>query len=139
MAVSLEFIQSQLKAIQTDLREMRFAADVDRRNTASLYNNLTAEVGAAIGGLDAKVELGFEVVNERIDRLEEKVDRLGERSTGWRRRSRPVSRASNSFSTEAEPAAPAVPTCAGTATDWRRRLMTDDIAFLPASSQLRVN
>jgi hypothetical protein len=79
MAVSLEFIQSQLKAIQTDLREMRFAADVDRRNTASLYNNLTAEVGATIGGLDAKVELGFEAVNERIDRLEEKVDRLEEK------------------------------------------------------------
>jgi hypothetical protein len=74
MAVSLEFIQSQLKAIQTDLREMRFAADVDRRNTASLYNNLVAEFGVAIGGLDAKVELGFEVVNERIDRLEEKVE-----------------------------------------------------------------
>jgi hypothetical protein len=71
MAVSLEFIQSQLKAIQTDLREMRFAADVNRRNTESMYNNLVAEVGAAIGKLDAKnVELGFEVVNERIDRLE---------------------------------------------------------------------
>jgi hypothetical protein len=78
MAVSLEFIQSQLKAIQSDLREMRFAADVDRRNTASLYNNLTAEVGATIGGLDAKLELGFEVVNERIDRLEARLDRLKE-------------------------------------------------------------
>ena len=79
MAVSPEFIQSQLKAIQSDLREMRFAADVDRRNTASLYNNLTAELGATIGGLDAKLELGFEVVNERIDRLEQKVDRLEEK------------------------------------------------------------
>ena len=79
MAVSLEFIQSQLKAIQGDLREMRFAADVDRRNATSLYNNLVAEFGASIGKLDAKVEIGFEVVNERIDRLEGKVDRLEEK------------------------------------------------------------
>ncbi len=79
MAVSLEFIQSQLKAIQGDLREMRFAADVDRRNATSLYNNLAAEFGASIGKLDAKVEIGFEVVNEKVDRLEEKVDRLEER------------------------------------------------------------
>ena len=76
MAVSLDFIQSQLKAIQTELREMKFAADLDRRNSASSYNNLVAEFGAAIGKLDAKVELGFEVVNERIDRLEARGDRL---------------------------------------------------------------
>ncbi len=74
MAVSLEFIQSQLKAIQTELHEMRFAADVDRRNSASMYNNLVAEFGTSIGKLDAKVELGFEIVNERIDRLEAKFD-----------------------------------------------------------------
>ena len=76
MAISLEFIQAQLKAIQSDLREMRFAADVDRRNSTSLYNNLAAEFGASIGKLDAKVELGFEIVNERIDRLEERVERV---------------------------------------------------------------
>ena len=96
MAVSLEFIQAQLKAIQADLREMRFAADVDRRNAASLYNNLAAEFGAAIGKLDAKVEIGFEIVNERVDRLEEKLGRVVQRpgpleekvfsaSTGWRK------------------------------------------------------
>jgi hypothetical protein len=79
MAVSLEFIQSQLKAIQAELREMKFAADVDRRNSTSSYNNLVAEFGAAIGKLDAKVELSFEVVNERIDRLHERIDRLHER------------------------------------------------------------
>jgi hypothetical protein len=76
MAVGLELIQSQLKTIQSDLREMRFAADVDRHNTTSLYNNLAAEFGASIGKLDAKVELGFEIVNERIDQLEERVGRL---------------------------------------------------------------
>jgi predicted nuclease with TOPRIM domain len=76
MAVSLECIQSQLKAIQTELREMKFAADVDRRNSASQYNNLVAEVGNLIGRLDTKVEFGFEAVNERIDRLEGRIDRL---------------------------------------------------------------
>jgi predicted nucleic acid-binding Zn-ribbon protein len=82
MAVSLEFIQSQLKAIQTELREMKFGADVDRRNAASLYNNLAAEFGASIGKLDAKVEMGFEVVNERIDRLEARIDGLEARIDG---------------------------------------------------------
>lgn len=76
MAVSLEFIQSQLKAIQTELREMKFAADVDRRNSTSQYNNLVAEVGNIIGRLDTKVEFGFEAVNERIDRIETKVGGL---------------------------------------------------------------
>ena len=47
-----------------------------------LYNNLAAEVGAAIGGLDAKVELGFEAVNERIDRLEERMWRVLAKRTG---------------------------------------------------------
>jgi len=49
---------------------MKFAADVDRRNRTSQYNNLVAEVGTIIGKLDAKVEFGFEAVNERIDGLE---------------------------------------------------------------------
>jgi hypothetical protein len=66
MAVSLEFIQSQLQAIQIELREMKFAAEVDRRNSASQYSNLVAEVGTMIGKLDAKLEFGFEAVNERI-------------------------------------------------------------------------
>lgn len=74
MAVSLEFIQSQLQAIQTELREMKFAADVDRRNSASQYNNLVAEIGTIIGKLDAKVEFGFEALDERIDQLDKKVD-----------------------------------------------------------------
>ena len=74
MAASLDFSQSQLKAIQTELREMKFAADVDRRNSTSQYNNLVAEVGTIIGKLDAKVEFGFEAVNERIDGLKGKVD-----------------------------------------------------------------
>jgi len=82
VAVSLEVIQSQLKAIQTELREMKFAANVDRRNSKSQYDNLVAEVGMTIGKLDAKVELGFEVVNERIDRLEERLDGLDTRLDG---------------------------------------------------------
>jgi hypothetical protein len=68
-----------LKAIHSDLREMRFAADVDRRNATSMYNNLAAEFGAAIGKLDAKAEIGFEIVNERVDPLEEKVDQISEK------------------------------------------------------------
>jgi len=74
MALSLEFIQSQLKAIQAELREMKFAADMDRRNSASPYNNLVAAVGTIIGKLDAKLEFGLEALNDRIDRLEGTID-----------------------------------------------------------------
>jgi hypothetical protein len=53
--VSLEFIQSQLQAIQVQLREIKSTADLDRRNTRSMYDNLAAEMARGLGELDVKV------------------------------------------------------------------------------------
>jgi hypothetical protein len=70
MVVSLDYIQSALQSIQGDLREIKFAGDVDRRNAASQYTNLVGEVGAAIGRIEARLELFAEHMEERLDRLE---------------------------------------------------------------------
>ena len=53
---SLDFIGRQLQAIQTDLQQIKFAADVDRRNAASRYDNLVIAVGVRIGPFEATIE-----------------------------------------------------------------------------------
>lgn len=50
--VSLEFIQSQLQSIQMQLREIKAIADLDRRNTRSMYDNLAAEMARGLGDLE---------------------------------------------------------------------------------------
>jgi hypothetical protein len=53
--VSLDFIQSQLQSIQTQLREIKATADLDRRNTRSMYDNLAAEMARGLGELEVKL------------------------------------------------------------------------------------
>ena len=82
MAGSLDFIQAQLQSIQTELREMKFAAEVDRRNARSHYDNLVIEVGTAIGRMDAKVEMMAEHLEGRLDSMEGRLDNLAEQLGG---------------------------------------------------------
>jgi hypothetical protein len=51
----LEFIPSQLQAIRMLLREIEATADLDRRNTRSMYDNLAAEMARGLGELDVKI------------------------------------------------------------------------------------
>jgi hypothetical protein len=74
MAVSLDFIQAQLQS----MREMKFAADVDRRNVRSQYDNLVFEVGNAIGKIDAKVEMLAEHLEGRLDSVDGRLENLAE-------------------------------------------------------------
>jgi hypothetical protein len=60
--VSLEFIQLQLQSIQMQLREIKATADLDRRNTRSMYDNLAAEMARGLGEIEVKL-------GTRIDRL----------------------------------------------------------------------
>jgi DNA anti-recombination protein RmuC len=82
MAGSLDFIQAQLQSIQTELREMKFAAEVDRRNARSHYDNLVVEVGGAIGKIDAKAEMLAEHLEERLDSMEGRLDNFSEQLGG---------------------------------------------------------
>ena len=52
---------------------MKFAAEVDRRNARSHYDNLVVEVGNAIGRIDAKVEMLAEHLEGRLDDLGERL------------------------------------------------------------------
>jgi hypothetical protein len=65
--VSLEFIQSQLQSIQMQLREIKATADLDRRNTRSMYDNLAAEMARGLGEIEVKL-------GTRIDGLATLID-----------------------------------------------------------------
>jgi menaquinone-dependent protoporphyrinogen IX oxidase len=72
---SLDFIGRQLQSIQADLQQIKFAADVDRRNTGSQYDNLVVAVGVKIGAFEATVEHRINALREelldRFDRIEQ--------------------------------------------------------------------
>ena len=65
--VSLEFIQLQLQSIQMQLREIKATADLDRRNTRSMYDNLAAEMARGLGEIEVKL-------GTRIDGLATLID-----------------------------------------------------------------
>jgi hypothetical protein len=51
----LQFIQSQLQSIQVQLREMSATADLDRRKTRSMFDNLATEMARGLGELEIKL------------------------------------------------------------------------------------
>jgi NADH dehydrogenase FAD-containing subunit len=70
---SLDFIGRQLQAIQTDLQQIKFAADVDRRNAASQYDNLVVAVGVKIGAFEATVEHRLNALQEDVNGLRDEL------------------------------------------------------------------
>ena len=77
--VSLEFIQSQLQSIQVQLREIKATADLDRRNTRSMYDNLAAEMARGLGELDIKLGIRIDglatLIEDRFNHLIEVINR----------------------------------------------------------------
>jgi hypothetical protein len=77
--VSLDFIQSQLQSIQTQLREIKATADLDRRNTRSMYDNLAAEMARGLGELEVKLGTRIDglaaLIDDRFNHLIEVVSR----------------------------------------------------------------
>jgi len=75
--VSLEFIQSQLQSIQVQLREIKATADLDRRNTPSMYDNLAAEMARGLGQLEMKLGIRIDglatLIDDRFNHLIEVV------------------------------------------------------------------
>jgi NADH dehydrogenase FAD-containing subunit len=76
---SLDFIGRQLQSIQTDLQQIKFASDVDRRNAASQYDNLVVAVGVKIGAFEATIEHRLNALRDellaRFDRIEQLLNK----------------------------------------------------------------
>jgi NADH dehydrogenase FAD-containing subunit len=76
---SLDFIGRQLQSIQADLQQIKFAADVDRRNATSQYDNLVVAVGVKIGAFEATVEHRLSALRDellaRFDRIEQLLNK----------------------------------------------------------------
>ena len=77
--VSLEFIQSQLQSIQMQLREIKATADLDRRNTRSMYDNLAAEMARGLGEIEVKLGTRIDglatLIDDRFNHLVELISR----------------------------------------------------------------
>ena len=75
----MEFIQSQLQSIQMQLREIKATADLDRRNTRSMYDNLAAEVARGLGELEVKLGSRIDglatLIDDRFNHLVELISR----------------------------------------------------------------
>ncbi|HEX3861507.1 MAG TPA: hypothetical protein VHY35_07425 [Stellaceae bacterium] len=75
--ISLEFIQPQLQSIQMQLREIKATADLGRRNTRSMYDNLAAEMARGLGELEVKlgtrVDALATLIEDRFNHLVEIV------------------------------------------------------------------
>jgi hypothetical protein len=67
--INWKLLGRRIADVQQSLRELRFLADIDRRNSRDLYDSLTFEVARQIGALDAKVEALAERIEERFDEI----------------------------------------------------------------------
>ena len=71
--VSLDFIQSQFQSIQTQLREIEATADLDCRNTRSMYDNLAAEMARGMGELGTRIDGVAMLIEDRFNHLIEAI------------------------------------------------------------------
>ena len=81
---SLDFIGRQLQSIQTELQQIKFAADVDRRNAASQYDNLVVAVGVKIGAFEATIEHRLEALGDELNVLRDGLNVLRDGLNGLR-------------------------------------------------------
>ena len=83
--ISIEFVGKQLQNIQAELREMKFAAEVERRNSHSAFNNLVTEVGIKLGTFEAMIEHRLEAMDGRLEAMGGRVEAMGGRVEGMQR------------------------------------------------------
>lgn len=74
--ISLELIGRRLDAIQTELREFKFAVDVDRRDAASWRTNLVIEVGAKLATFELHIDNRLAQMDEKLARTDERLARI---------------------------------------------------------------
>ncbi|HVB15706.1 MAG TPA: hypothetical protein VNF04_04175 [Stellaceae bacterium] len=74
--ISLELIGRRLDAIQTELRESKFAVDVDRRDAASWRTNLITEVAARLATFELRIDNRLEQIDNRLEQMDKKLARI---------------------------------------------------------------
>jgi hypothetical protein len=75
--ISIDFIGRQLQSIQAELRGMNFAAEVERRNSRSAFDNLVIEVGIKLSTFEAAIEQRLEAVQQQLNRIEQLLTTRG--------------------------------------------------------------
>ena len=85
---TIEFIGKRLDAIQTELREIKFAADVDRSERHSSQRALVTELGTALGTFETRIDHRLAAmehrigsIDERLPAIEHRIDSVDERLT----------------------------------------------------------
>jgi hypothetical protein len=60
----------RIEALQKDVRDIKFAADVDRQDRRSERDVLVRQLGTSLGLFQGKVEDQLTDMNARLDRIE---------------------------------------------------------------------
>jgi DNA anti-recombination protein RmuC len=71
--LSIDSIARQLQNILAELREMKFAAEVERRNSRSALDNMVTEVGIKFDTFEAAVEHRLEAMDGRLGTVDERL------------------------------------------------------------------
>ena len=74
--ISLELIGRRLDAIQTELREFKFAVDVDRRDAISWRSNLVIEVGAKLATFELRIDNRLGAMDQKLAQVDERLARI---------------------------------------------------------------
>ncbi len=61
---------ASIATLRQDVREIKFAADVDRQDRRSERDVLVRQLGTSLGLFQGKVEAQLSDVNTRLDRIE---------------------------------------------------------------------
>ena len=78
----MDLIGGRLDAIQTELREFKFAVDVDRRDAASWRTNLITEVAAKLATFELRIDNRLAQVDEKLSDGLAQVDERPSRIEG---------------------------------------------------------
>jgi len=76
---TIEFIGKRLDAIQTELREIKFAADVDRSERHSSQRALVTELGTALGTFETRIDHRLAAMEHRIGSIDERLPAMEHR------------------------------------------------------------
>jgi hypothetical protein len=72
----LTLLGRRIEALQQDVRDLKFAADVDRQDQRAQRDVLVRQLGTSLGLFQSKVEGQLAEMREQLDRMEAMLARL---------------------------------------------------------------